>query len=497
MLCSVFALVSCGNDKDKETTTAATQDSSTTATPKDSDAATSADAAATTAQSTSDSSSSNSGAVSDVDFAGHTFTFVVQYDTASNGWSCADIYTETTTGNIINDAIWTRNQEVENNYNCKVRDYRAPSAVGFMIDQVKMGSSEYDFVVGPNSLTTYARGNNFYNLKNVVDTTAEWWDQALIRDTAIAGKIFGLTGAFSTIDNDAMWVMFFNKDMIEQNQDQFTSPYDLVYNNQWTWDKFITMCELAKDDVNTNTTMEWDVDTYGLATHNDTSLALYAAAGHRFCTVDAEGNASITFGTTSNEGDVMQAIINIMTADYTMNANIVGCGVPNALRSVFTRGGSLFYAEVLGSIVYLADVEDFRFGIVPFPKYTSTDEYYQRLNGNTMFVAVPTTIYNMQLAGKFLDLFSYHSMLTVEDAYINRSIKTLYVSDADVAEMIDIIIASRTYDLGYTCNLGSLYKLYVSNIDEGKQVAAQIARAYGGDAEAELESIVNDFTNHQ
>jgi hypothetical protein len=53
-----------------------------------------------------------------------------------------------------------------------------------------------------------------------------------------------------------------------------------------------------------------------------------------------------------------------------------------------------------------------------------------------------------EAVGKFLEVFAYHSRHTVRKAFVNVYAYE-YCSDPESAEMLDLILNSRTYDPGY------------------------------------------------
>ena len=88
---------------------------------------------------------------------------------------------------------------------------------------------------------------NFYDLD--IDLTKQWWDQGFIEDITVNGKIYGMLGAFSLTSFDATWVMFFNK-TVKENNDALKGVdfYQLVYDNEWIYEKFFEYAEAAKKD---------------------------------------------------------------------------------------------------------------------------------------------------------------------------------------------------------------------------------------------------------
>ena len=63
---------------------------------------------------------------------------------------------------------------------------------------------------------------------------------------------------------------------------------------------------------------------------------------------------------------------------------------------------------------------------------------------------------------------AYHSTTTLTPAYYDNALKTRYVRDEESGEMLDIIFATRVYDLGYIFNWGGAGNM-ITNMFSAKQ----------------------------
>ena len=120
--------------------------------------------------------------------------------------------------------------------------------------------------------------------------------------------------------------------------------------------------------------------------------------------------------------------------------------------------------RALFNITWLNRASQFRdmdtdFGIVPMPKYDTTqDSYYSFVH---MYCAncivVPKTGQDFARTGVIVEALSAESMYTLKPAYYDKTLMGKGVRDAESAAMLDIIFATRIYDLGYMFNWGGLY----------------------------------------
>ena len=75
-----------------------------------------------------------------------------------------------------------------------------------------------------------------------------WWIADMYDRFSCAGKLYGFIGDASLSLYKDMTVIYFNKRLWDENK--APNPYDLVRNNEWTLDKFITLCSGMQRDLN-------------------------------------------------------------------------------------------------------------------------------------------------------------------------------------------------------------------------------------------------------
>ena len=102
-------------------------------------------------------------------------------------------------------------------------------------------------------------------------------------------------------------------------------------------------------------------------------------------------------------------------------------------------------------------------------------------------MVAPTSYSDMATLADFLTLFAYHSQMIVRKAFIN-TYKYTYASDEDSAEMVDIILDSRVYDVGYINTFATQMDGYVSTmISNGKNQYKNAASKFSTQIEANIQ----------
>ena len=80
---------------------------------------------------------------------------------------------------------------------------------------------------------------------------------------------------------------------------------------------------------------------------------------------------------------------------------------------------------------------------------------------------MPITCRDTELTGVTLEAMAYGSTTTLTPAYYDNALKTRYVRDEESGDMLDIIFATRVYDLGFISDWGGAGNL-ISNLYSGK-----------------------------
>ncbi|MBR6922129.1 MAG: hypothetical protein IKH51_08030, partial [Clostridia bacterium] len=196
----------------------------------------------------------------DLDLGGNTVTFLV-IDDGFNGqdWKSKDIFEEEDSTDPIRSAVYTRNQTLQDKYHAVIAEEAVASTGTVAKKAINSGSDEYQVLMCDTKSTLSLVQACLLRDLNAIDTmdmSQPWWDQNIVKNCSIGGKLFFATGDISVMDNDATWVMMFNKKTV--NDLDLESPYDLVRNNQWTFDKMYEMMQQAHSDENGNGKVDYD-----------------------------------------------------------------------------------------------------------------------------------------------------------------------------------------------------------------------------------------------
>ncbi|MCL2814557.1 MAG: extracellular solute-binding protein [Oscillospiraceae bacterium] len=398
----------------------------------------------------------------DMNWQGKEITFLVR-GPAFQEWESQDIAVEEENAEPVNDAVYKRNAILEDRYNFKIKKTGAGGDIQTQAEKsIKAGSNDY-FVTMCNTQETNNMAMKGYlnDLSKIqhLDLTREYWDQNSVYGFTVGGRIFFMTGDLSVMANDATWILMFNKNVLQDLQ--LENPYDVVRNNKWTIDKMYDMMKGATKDLNGDGVINGLDDQVGLATHDTTYDGIFFGSGMRVSVMDGEGYPQLAM---NNEkiSTVMEKSIMIMDKALTYNPP-ANDQLAAALAKPFEEDRTLFYGEVLQCVIRRRNMET-PFGVLPFPKLDENQADYAHLvHVTACMVGVPVSMSDedMDFTGFVLEAMAAESRNWLVPAYYTTALEGKFMRDEESKEMLDIILRTRRYDLGYVSDWGGMFSTYV------------------------------------
>lgn len=396
----------------------------------------------------------------DADYDGHTFMFLITGNTENN-WQKNDFAADSETGEAFNDARYARNRAIEEKLNIHIatdEQYGGTKGKGTgytTINKCVMaGDTTYDAgMIAGYDCATLAYSGMLYDLYDMpyVDLTQRWWDQRINEDLTIAGRLYYTTGDISTADNDATGAILFNKKLMSEYD--LGDPYELVRSGKWTIDKLGEMASGVAADLNGDSQFDSE-DRYGAIIWDDTMMGIINATGEKCCTVQKDGTLALSL----YNDRVLTMFEKYRDAFYDPQISYAYQRVSYDITtpvSMFSNDQSLFFMQLLDLVTYFRDMKT-DFGILPLPKLDEQqDRYYSTIGSwHSVFLCAPTVQENAERTGVILEALAAESYNTVTPAYYEKTLVGKYIRDDDSEEMLDIILSSHVYDLGWFYQIG-------------------------------------------
>lgn len=384
------------------------------------------------------------------------------------------------TGEIVNDAIYQRNEIVKERLGLDIEWYDTKGNAQNTANYLKVaqnsfnsGDGAYDIYAAYSRSTGLVAANGLcYNLNHVdyLDLEKPWWPERLTETCTINGKLFFISGDISTNLLHFMYGVYYNRDMIADYQ--LTDPTEYVQNGTWTQDKMIEMTQGLYADLNNDGKADPD-DRYGMTSvywHLD---ALYTGAGMRL----VEPNDDKTL-IVSRDFVGEKAIDYVDKLKAWVASDDFQAGENGSYEDTFVNGNCLFSLNRM----YLADRKlrdvSFTYGIVPAPKYDEQQQDYITVMGHPFTLyAITRDCKDPDRAAAFLEAMSSAGYRLTTPAIFETNMKVKYSENSTMAAMFDTIRAGVDFDLGriFSDNLNYMPELIAKAI-WGNQNWASMAK---------------------
>ncbi len=371
-------------------------------------------------------------------------------------------------------ALYVRNQKVEEMLGIEILSKpfeNAESTENAFKTDVESSAADYQAMF--NTLQFEMQGvvaGNMLSFDNLpyINQSAQWWNQDCFDQLSILGKSYVGAGDIMISDKEVLWAVYFMKNRIAEAN--LEDPYELVHNNEWTWDKMIEMGDAVDRDDNNDDLRKVGTDIFGLNTHSENWPASWESAGLKLIEMDKEGVPTLAWGTEEFQ-TVHEDIAALMG-----NENVVGVDTPENIQASFKNNKTLFCTEVIAFVRMFRESEN-NFGILPYPKYSSDiDRYYTyvALNSAALAVGYATPMDQYDFVSLVLEAMAAEGRNSVRPVYIDEQLKSRYADDEDSAEMVEIIFDYRCYDMA------AFLPTDYSGIDNLKAANANPSRLYTG-----------------
>ena len=361
-------------------------------------------------------------------------------------------------GDIVNDAYYKRNSIIESRYNI---NFEQTSYMNYWetTEAFKKSalaqSDDFDlcrliqrdaFAVALEGLAATP------DMLPYIDMTKPWYIQYLNEALTIDGQAIL---AYSDECEDAMTgvlSVFFNKKILDDLG--LESPYTLVRNGTWTYDKMFEYAGKAVSDLNGDGEFKFNEDRFGFIDEVDMFMPSIWI-GSNVMTVGKDADDIPYFNALGNE----RFYKIVRDVNTFVNTKGLFLDTQKAIdpeeqgryegRKSFANGYSLFHMTGFGKCLELREMED-DFGIVPVPKYdTDQTEYLSRILDAWTNVALSCAT-DLERTSIILEALAVESKNYVIPAIYENAITQKAIRDDDSLEMLDIIQKNKILDLGDT-----------------------------------------------
>jgi hypothetical protein len=364
---------------------------------------------------------------------------------------------DTFTGEAVNDALYTRNEELTKRYNVKIVNNSIDQLNDLMTltsAAITAGDDAYEAIFADMADTARTLTLNSllidYSTVPYVDLSQHWWSK-YNGDLSIGGKLFFPTGVITPQYFSALFLMLFNRQLADDYG--IEDLYEVALEGNWTLDKMRSVMESATLDLNGDGKMDLD-DRWSLVYDEVAGYAFYFGVGGKMTEFDEEGMPYLDIG-TDQVIDLVEHLRSIVGdkekclrgEDYYKNAE----------QTVFKEGRALLVANTLHLVRTVYREMENDYGFLPMPKYDENQKEYlsyaQPWSGTG--VAIPITNTKLGDTGLILEAMAYLSDSYVRDSMFETTYKEKLARDERTARILDIIADGARFDLNVFFNWGN------------------------------------------
>ena len=381
------------------------------------------------------------------------------------------------TGDKLNDAIYDRNRFVEHALNTTLNVIKENNAGNKLTQSAMSASGDYD--LGFDLIQSYAGGLlqkgllRSYNTIRTIDLSAPWWDQSALKTMTIEGQsFFGLLD-FSFDMCESLTVLFYNGELITQNQ--LDDPYELFLEEDWTIDRLKSMMEVVSLDKNGDGKFEIKYDCFGLAGREYTFQPMLFTSGVELISWNEQDKAFVL----NLEDERFLSVAEAVGGIYERGNPLVDYSDYDAGRNAFKEGRVLFYSRLLGDYNNLRTNED-DYGVIGFPRYdyTSSESKYFVQNPDALFLPIVVGDDNgdgkgdYNEIGYFLQAVGSYSRDVTKEVYVENAVIGKGMRDIHSAEAVRYMMANLGYDLGQSYSLSTILSGFGSAVMANSRYAS-------------------------
>ena len=405
----------------------------------------------------------------------------------------ADQYLEEDSADLVESATYRRNKLVEDMYGIKITGTESSNNNydTDALNSILAGDDAYDIVfTHSRAAFTYAVRGACINFNEVesIHLDKPWWTQDITESCSVNGRLYVLDGDISSESLGATMCMLFNKRIFDQLG--FDYPYETVKNGDWTFDEFAYYAKKGGADLNGDGVINPPDDQFGYVSSQwQAPMNILYTGGQKIYDKNDEGELELTLYSNKT--------VEIYDAYFRLVEN-ESCLLGTERKShgggeVFKEGRAMFTDSELRMAELHRDMDD-DFGIIPYPKFDEDDKYATASNGGTHLMIMPITVSDPERTGAIVEALCAIGSRDVIPAFYEQSLKTKYTRDDDSEDMIDLIRASRIFDLGYVA--GGTFQscgkdlansespdfasYYAAGENSAKAKLAEFNRDYGG-----------------
>ena len=240
-------------------------------------------------------------------------------------------------------------------------------------------------MLGDTAIRDFLSGVNNHDYFPYFDFEIPCWNQTLVSDCEISGRLYFMSGATEVSNMLDASVIWHNKTLYDEKKEatDHESIAELARDGLWTYDELYRWALRLYEDSNGVPGQQID-DTYGVGIEGEGKYPYADAFRSAWNVRFAEEKPSVKFGLnelSANDNRALNAL-EMVKALYGASGTYV-----NAKAEEFMAGRYMFYLGTFDSLEGAPDGED-TFELLPMPKYDIDQSEYKTFVEDPMVTAI-------------------------------------------------------------------------------------------------------------
>ena len=432
----------------------------------------------------------------DLDYGGEE-VFVYGWEHYEDIEFCA----EAEIGEVVNDAVYRRNLNVQENLNIRLAFSEENGRGGDGAWEKKIrnanqaGDAAYDIAAGhSHRIGALTKSMDILNLLDYdyLDLDQPWWRSELTERALIRNKLYFVTGDICPSSVARSQGIFVNTQILSDFD--LEDPYQLVVDGTWTHAKMMEMSKGIYADLNADGKPDEAGDRFGFASDGVQLQAVGVTSGVVSVEQDADGNLVVSDNYITERST---AIADTWIDFMHKNQDTVKIAKTDD-STVFRTGRSLFYAFPLGLISSELRDCDFDIGFVPWPKADDTQEDYITCTSNAYSLwTIPLSAADPDMSAAVMENMAYEGFLHIMPAMFETAYKVKYNNTTSQlqSQVFDILRENLTFDIGRIMGSVSndIFALFPNAIINGKNNLSSNFEKYQKSASKKLAQFMEEI----
>ena len=442
----------------------------------------------------------------DLDYRGEVFNILVPQSTEHiRSRDFATSYSEKGS-DVIRDAAYNRVLEVNKLYNTDIRaTVTSGSVYAEALADFEGRLCNYDLIlcemnrIAALALQGYLADLNEFDGEEI-QLDAPWYNQNYVDHMSIGGRLYGVVGDFSLMDNDGIMAIQFNADLWDRLD--IENPYTLVYDGTWTVDKMHELCKgrFMDSDGSENFGQH---DSFGfIADYHAVNNLMIGDWCHA---VKKDADDKPVFSLDSSRAlaalDKVLALFN----DQTASADLSKIASDRDFSDVYAYSNAIFSeGNTLMRLVPMYAAEQsasigFDYGYLPMPKFDAAQEqYYHVYSTYSPAVCVPVYLKEGRTTwgnAAVMEALSYYGRTILLYQYYHVLLNGRAARDQDTRKMLDIIFDASYTDFAAAHNFGNVNGIYNDSAVSGENSFMRDYHAAKRAIEAEMSKFTDGWSH--